>query len=98
MSIFFLVFVGTYLSIFLKGFQHKNVIHNMYVNTAITSYAMNVLDVLLIGSYAKMFVDGNWWYAFISGTAAALGMISSMYVHNRYFSKTSKPVKEKVIG
>lgn len=82
------VFFGTFLSIFLKGFQHKNVIHNMYLNTAVTSYAMNVLDVILVGSYAKIFVDGDWWYAFISGTAAALGMITSMWMHNKFFSKT----------
>lgn len=87
MTLYLLAFGATFISIFLKGFQHKNVIHNMYWSVGATSYAMNVFDVMLIGLNAKIIIDGDYWYAFVSGTAAALAMTSSMYVHNRFFKK-----------
>lgn len=87
---FVVAFVVTFISIFLKGFQHKNVIHNMYWSTAGTSYAMNVFDVFLVGLNAKIIIEGNYWYAFVSGTAAALGMVTSMWVHAKYFQKGIK--------
>ncbi|MNV98448.1 hypothetical protein D3C71_1937030 [compost metagenome] len=48
---------------------------------------MNVFDVMLIGLNAKIIIDGDYWYAFISGTAAALAMVGSMYVHGRFVKK-----------
>ena len=87
MSLYVVAFFATFISISLKGFQHKNVIHNMYWSTAATSYAMNVFDVMLVGLNAKIIIDGDYWYAFVSGTAAAAGMIFSMYCHNKFFKK-----------
>lgn len=80
---YLLAFVAAFISVGLKGFQHKNVINNLYLNTAITSYFMAVMDVLLIGLIAK----SDWTIAFVTGTGAALGMVVAMFVHNKYFSK-----------
>lgn len=87
MTLYVLAFFATFISIFLKGFQHKNVIHNMYWSVAGTSYVMNVFEVLLVGLNAKIIIDGDYWYACVSGTAAAFGMIAAMYTHNRFFRK-----------
>lgn len=76
-----LAFLGSFVSVFLKGFQHKNVIHNLYGSTFVTSYFMAFMDVLLIGLIAR----SGWDIAFFSGGGASLGMVASMYVHNRYF-------------
>lgn len=80
---YILAFLGTFVSVFLKGFQHKNVIANLYINTIITSYFMAFVDVLIVGLIAK----SDWTVAFASGTGAAIGMASSMYIHNRYFAR-----------
>lgn len=87
MTLYLLAFCTTFISIFLKGFQHKNVIHSMYWSTALTSYAMNVFDVLLVGLNATIIIGGDYWYAFVSGTAAALGMVGSIWFHDRFVSK-----------
>lgn len=82
---YILAFVGTFIAVFLKGFQHKNVIGDMYVKTFFTSYAMALMDVLLIGLIAR----STWDIAIASGAGASLGMVTSMYVHNRFFGKKS---------
>ena len=83
-----LAFGATFVSIFLKGIQHKIVIHSMYWSIGATSYVMNVFDVLLVGLNAKIIIEGDYWYAFVSGSAAALGMVASVFVHDNYLSKT----------
>ncbi len=81
--IYFWAFVGTFVAVFLKGFQHKNVIANMYGKTFLTSYLMAFVDVLLIGLIAR----ATWDIAFASGSGAALGMVAAMWLHNRLFFK-----------
>ena len=80
---YILAFIGSFISVGLKGFQHKNVIHDLYLNTFVTSYMMAFMDVLIIGLIAK----SGWDIAFASGTGASLGMVASMYAHNRFVKK-----------
>lgn len=87
--IYFWAGIGTFVAVFLKGFQHKNVIANMYGNTFITSYLMAFVDVLLIGLIAR----ATWDIAFASGTGAAIGMVSAMWLHNHLFAKKLKKGK-----
>lgn len=96
--IFVLAFAGTFISVFVKGFQHKNVNHDLRWHIAGTSYVMNVMELLLIGGYAKIIIDGNYWYAFVSGFAAAGGMISSIMFHDYFILKKRKGSEEKVDG
>lgn len=83
MTAHLLVLLGTFVTVFLKGFQHKNVIANLYVHTFFTSYAMAFMDVVLIGVIAR----STWSVAFAAGTGAAFGMVAAMYVHNRFVKK-----------
>lgn len=78
---------GTFCAVFLKGFQHKNVINNLYVPTFVTSYLMAFLDVVLIGLIAR----SGWDIAFASGTGAAFGMVLAIFLHNRW-------MKPKTVG
>lgn len=77
------VFVS-FTSVFLKGFQHKNVIGSHMKATFITSYAMSAFDVAAV----SLIVKGGWPIAFTSGTGAAFGMIAAMLVHDKMFKKT----------
>lgn len=81
-------FLAALVSVFLKGFQHKNVISNMYWSTFVTSYFMAFMDVLLISWIVK---SESWTIAFASGGGASIGMVSAMYVHNRFMSKSKSP-------
>ena len=71
----------TFASVFLKGFQHKNVIANKMKSIVITSYLMASADVLLVG----LIVREGWVLIPFCGTGAALGMYLSIKLHDRLF-------------
>ena len=73
----FIAFLTTFTSVFLKGFQHKNVIGGHLKSIAITSYFMAVTDVILVGLISQK----GFVIAFSCGTGAALGMIISVHYH-----------------
>ena len=73
----------TFATIFMRGFQHKNVIGGHYRLVFFTSYLIAVGDVLSVGWIVK----GGWPLMFPCGTGAAFGMLLSMYVHDRFVPK-----------
>lgn len=73
--------VVSFTSVFLKGFQHKNVIGNHQRSIFFTSYAMAAFDVAAV----TLIVQGGWPIALTSGTGAAFGMIAAVRLHDRLF-------------
>ena len=72
------VFVS-FVSVFLKGFQHKNVIANRLKWTFLTSYLMALFDVAAV----SLIVQGGWAIAFSSGLGASAGMVAAMMLHDK---------------
>jgi hypothetical protein len=83
---YLLAFLGAFCVVFLKGFQHKNVINNLYLPTFLTSYAMMFTEVLFVGLIAR----NGWTIAFVAATGAAFAMVAAMYIHNRFMKKEPK--------
>lgn len=75
--------VVSFIAVFLKGFQHKNVIGNHLKATFITSYAMATFDVASVG----LIIKGGWPIALTAGTGASFGMIAAMISHDRLFKR-----------
>lgn len=75
----------SFIAVFLKGFQHKNVIGMHYRATFITSMLMAMFDVAAV----SIIVKGGWLIAISSGIGASLGMIAAMYFHDRFFKRSS---------
>lgn len=71
----------TFTSVFLKGFQHKNVIGNHQKSVFVTSYLMAAFDVASV----TIIVQGGWPIVLTSGTGAAFGMIAAIRLHDRIF-------------
>lgn len=71
----------TFLAVFLKGFQHKNVIGNHLKSIFFTSYLMAAFDVLAI----TLTVKGGLWMIPFVGTGAAVGMIAAILFHDKIF-------------
>lgn len=78
-----LMLAVTFVAVFLKGFQHKNVNGGHLKLVVMTSYAIAFGDVLLIGIIAK----SGWEIGFSSGTGAALGMLGSIVLHDKLLKK-----------
>lgn len=70
--------IVSFCAVFLKGFQHKNVIGGHIKSVAITSYFMAVFDVAAV----SLIVSNGWWTALTAGTGASLGMVASILLHD----------------
>ena len=86
MITFFTALSVSFVSVFLKGFQHKNVNGNHYRLVALFSYIMATMDVIMIGLISK----NGFEVAIPCGTGATLGIVISMYLHNRFVKPKSK--------
>lgn len=73
----------SFISVSLKGFQHKNVIGNHLKAVFFTSYLMAAFDVAAV----SLIVVGGWPIAITSGTGAAFGMIFAIKLHDRIFKR-----------
>lgn len=78
--------VVSFVAVFLKGFQHKNVIGNHLKAVFVTSYAMAVFDVVSV----SLIVFGGWPIALTSGTGAAFGMLAAIKLHDKIFDNHNK--------
>lgn len=74
----------SFTSVFLKGFQHKNVLSGKLKLIAITSYAMAFMDVIMVG----LIVREGWVIAFWCGTGGAVGMVAAVILHDRIFGES----------
>ena len=88
--IYVTAFCITFIAVFLKGFQYKNVVHNKWWGMFITSYMMGVFEFAAVGSYATIFIKGDYWYMVISGTSAAVAIVVATWTHNRWFGPKPK--------
>lgn len=73
-------FLVSFIAIFLRGFQQMNVIHSKYTMIAITSYLLALTDVAVV----SIIVEHGWNTVLAQGSGAALGMLTSIYIHNRW--------------
>ena len=81
------IFVS-FVSVFLKGFQHKNVIGHHVKSAILTSYFMATFDMLAI----SLVIKGGWPIALSAGTGGTLGIIAAMYLHDYMFKKWENDV------
>lgn len=87
--------LATFVSVFFRGFQNKNVAGGHKKMAFFTGYIMNVLDIVVIG----MVVNSGVGVVIISGLGAAFGYLTSMQVHEYFIERKLKEQKriEKLI-
>lgn len=79
------IFTSTFATVFLLGFQSKNVHQSRYVLAALTSFCIGLSQYVFI-RYA-ISTEG---LAFVltSGTGGAAGIVTAIYTHDRVISKS----------
>lgn len=75
--------LATFVSVFLKGFQHKNIEGNHTKLIFYTSYLMATADLFVIG----LVVKNGMWMVLPSATGSSIGMITAMKVHRKLVKK-----------
>jgi hypothetical protein len=81
--------VVSFVAVFLKVFQQKNVIGGHLKLVVLTSYLIASFDVATV----VLIIRGGWPIALSSGTGAAIGAVTALKLHDRWFSKP-KPEPE----
>ena len=81
------IFIVGFGSVFLLGFQSRNVNHGNYKMAASVSFIIAQSQTTLWGA---LFSNLNWWSSIVYGLSGALGITSSMYVHQRWFNRPTK--------
>lgn len=84
MTHIFIILGAGFLSVFMLGFQSRNVNHGNYRMAAITSFAIAQMQTTLWGT---LFVNLTWQSSLAYGLSGALGITCSMFVHQRWFQK-----------
>lgn len=84
-----LIFVAGYASVFLLGFQSRNVNHGNYGWAAGTSFCIAIMQTSLWGA---LFHDLSWAAAFTYGLSGVTGITSSMFAHKRLILRQRKGV------
>lgn len=87
--IYVISLVVSFVSVFMKGFQHKNVIGDHKKAVFFTSYFMAAFDVASV----FIIIEGGIWVALTAGTGAAFGMVAAMTVHDRIFKKNAETAR-----
>ena len=75
-----LIFLASFMLVFLKAIQQQNVVHGKYAMAAITSYGLALSEVAVILYAVKI----GWDAVPYMGTGGAIGGTLAMYVHRKY--------------
>lgn len=78
--------IVSFISVALKGFQHKNVIGNHLNSVFYTSVLMGMFDWAAV----TLIIKGGWPIAITSGIGAGFGMLASIKLHDKLFKKEVK--------
>lgn len=82
-----IIFVAGFCSVFLLGFQSRNVNHGNYGFAAMTSFLIAMTQTTLWGA---LFKDLSWDNCVVYGLSGCLGITASMYAHQNWV-RPSRP-------
>jgi hypothetical protein len=69
--------------VFGRAIQQQNVTGGHYLSAAVTPYLIAAGEVLVV----LLIVDTGWHAIPYVGTGGAIGAVSAMYVHRKFWSK-----------
>jgi hypothetical protein len=84
---YLIIFSVGFVSVFMLGFQSRNVNHGNYKMAALVSFIIAQSQTTLWGA---LFSNLTWSSSVVYGASGALGITSSMYVHQRWFNRPTK--------
>jgi hypothetical protein len=79
-----LIFAAGFGSVFMLGFQSRNVNHGNFGWAACTSFAIAQMQTTLWG---QLFSNLTWSASLVYGLSGACGITLSMYVHKRWIAR-----------
>lgn len=75
-----------FCAVFLKGFQHQNVIHRKMKAIFFTSVLMQIFDYAFLSFAVAAVLTRSWMFALTSGIAAGIAMVTSIWFFDFIYS------------
>ena len=85
MNDYLLVFLAGFTSVFMLGFQSRNVNSGHYVAAAVTSFVIALAQAKIWILITKP--GSGWDTAVVYGVSGVVGITLAMYVHQRFMPK-----------
>ena len=82
------IFIAGYASVFLLGFQSRNVNHGNYGWAAGTSFLIGIAQASIWTRITDP--DADWFAAVVYGFSGMCGITSSMWVHQRFIARPNR--------
>ena len=83
MILYLISFIVNLTYVFLKGWQHKNVIGGHTKSAAGLAFFMGIMEVVSV----SIIVKGGWGVAISTGMGAAIGIVLAMKLHDKVYRK-----------
>lgn len=87
-----IIFVAGYFSVAALGFQSRNVNHGNFKMAAFMSFLIAQMQTTLWG---QLFSNLTWEASVAYGLSGAAGITSSMWLHQRFFTKADQSGKPR---
>ncbi len=80
--------IASFISVFVKAFQQRNVAFNNYISVPLFSFGMAFTEVYIIINIVNL--GASWNVVWRLAVGAALGCWAAMYLHNKLHNKGDK--------
>ena len=77
--------IASFISVFVKAFQQRNVAFNNYISVPLFSFGMAFTEVYIVINIVEL--GASWDVIWRLAVGAVLGCWTAMYLHNRLHNK-----------
>jgi Na+/H+ antiporter NhaC len=77
--------IASFISVFVKAFQQRNVAFNNYISVPLFSFGMAFTEVYIIINIVNL--GASWDVIWKLAVGAALGCWTAMYLHNKLHNR-----------
>ena len=77
--------IASFISVFVKAFQQRNVAFNNYISVPLFSFGMAFTEVYIIINIVEL--GASWDVIWRLAVGAILGCWTAMYLHNKLHNK-----------
>ena len=77
--------IASFISVFVKAFQQRNVAFNNYISVPLLSFGMAFTEVYIIINIVEL--GASWDVIWRLAIGAILGCWTAMYLHNKLHNK-----------
>ena len=84
--------IASFISVFVKAFQQRNVAFNNYISVPLFSFGMAFTEVYIIINIVNL--GASWDVIWRLAIGAVLGCWTAMYLHNRLHNKGEDRIED----